>query len=225
MKKIKAIIEGNDSKMGRTFDIFIQILIILSIINFSLETLPNLNSEQRSVLWAMQVFTVSVFTLEYILRLIVADKPLRFVFSFYGIIDLLAILPFYITTGIDLRSIRIFRLFRLFRLFKVVRYTKALHRFKHAFIEIKNELTIFFLASLFLLYISGVGIYHFENPAQPDKFQSVFDGLWWGLATLTTVGFGDIYPITPGGKLFSFFILMIGLGIVAVPAGLIASSM
>lgn len=222
---LKTIIEETDTKQGRIFDLIIQFLIIVSIISFSIETLPNLSENTRLLLWYLEVFTVSVFTIEYLLRLIVADRKLKFIFSFYGIIDLMAILPFYISTGIDLRSIRIFRFFRLARSFKLFRYNKAIQRFSTAFLMIKEELTLFLFATAFLLYFSAVGIYYFENPAQPEQFQSIFDSLWWAVATLTTVGYGDVYPVTVGGKIFTFFVLIIGLGIVAVPAGLIASAL
>lgn len=137
----------------------------------------------------------------------------------------MAILPFYISTGIDLRSIRVFRFFRLARSFKLFRYNKAIQRFSTAFIMIKEELILFLFATAFLLYFSAVGIYYFENPAQPEQFQSIFDSLWWAVATLTTVGYGDVYPVTVGGKIFTFFVLLIGLGIVAVPAGLVSSAL
>jgi len=222
---LKTIIEETDTKQGKIFDLIIQFLIIVSIISFSIETLPNLSENTRLVLWYLEVFTVSVFTVEYLLRLIFADRKLKFIFSFYGIIDLMAILPFYISTGIDLRSIRVFRFFRLARSFKLFRYNKAIQRFSTAFIMIKEELTLFLFATAFLLYFSAVGIYYFENPAQPEQFQSIFDSLWWAVATLTTVGYGDVYPVTVGGKIFTFFVLLIGLGIVAVPAGLVSSAL
>ena len=146
-------------------------------------------------------------------------------FSFYGLIDLFAILPFYLSLGIDLRTLRILRLFRLFRIIKLARYSKALKRFQMALKIAKEELLIFFAATILLLFITGAGIYMFENPAQPEVFTSIFSSLWWAVATLTTVGYGDIYPITAGGKIFTFLILMIGLGIVAVPSGVLASSL
>ncbi len=159
------------------------------------------------------------------LRLIVADKKLRYIFSFYGLIDLAAILPFYVAHGIDLRSIRIFRIFRLTRAFKMFKYNRALQRFKDVFLSIKEELILFMITTCFLLYLSAVGIYYFENPAQPEQFKSVFHSLWWAVITLTTVGYGDVYPITVGGEIFTFVILTIGLGLIAVPTGLIASAL
>ena len=116
-------------------------------------------------------------------------------------------------------------MFRLLRAFKIFRYSKAARRFKDAFISIKEELLLFLVATAFVMFMAAVGIYYFENSAQPDVFKSVFHSLWWAVTTLTTVGYGDAYPITVGGKIFSFVILMIGLEIIAVPAGLVASAL
>jgi voltage-gated potassium channel len=140
------------------------------------------------------------------------------------LIDLLAILPFYRTAGIDLRALRMFRLFRLFRALKLFRYSKALTRFQKAFISIREELLVFFSATCLLIFFLSVGIYYFENPVEPEAFKSVVHSMWWAVITLTTVGYGDIVPITVGGKIFTFFILMIGLAIVAVPTGLLTSA-
>lgn len=223
--QIKQIIENNDTVPGKVFDLFIQALIILSLVSFSIETLPDLSENAKLILRITETITVIIFSIEYLLRLFVADKKLKFVFSFYGLIDLFAILPFYIARGIDLRSIRVFRLFRLFRVFKIFRYSNAINRFKNAFTKIKEELIIFLIATGFLLFIASVGIYHFENTAQPEQFKSVFHCLWWAVATLSTVGYGDIYPITVGGKIFTSIIIIIGIGIIAVPTGLLASAL
>jgi len=225
LSSIKRIIEDTDTKAGKYFDIFIQILIIFSLISFSVETIPDLSAGTIRFLNVSELIVVIIFTTEYLLRLLVADKKLQFLFSFYGIIDLLAVLPFYIASGIDLRSIRIFRLFRLLRAFKILRYSNALNRLKNAFLIVKDEFIIFIIATSFLLYVSAVGIYYFENAAQPEQFKSVFHCLWWSVVTLTTVGYGDIYPITAGGKIFTSIITLIGLGIVAVPTGLLASAL
>jgi voltage-gated potassium channel len=113
------------------------------------------------------------------------------------------------------------RAFRLLRLFKLFRYNKAIHRYKRAFVIAKDELVLFGSTAAIVLYLSSVGIYYFENEAQPEVFASVFHGLWWSVATLTTVGYGDIYPVTAGGKIFTFIVLCIGLGIVAALPGLL----
>jgi len=222
---LKQIIKTRETRAGRTLDYFIQFMILFSLVSFSIETLPDLSDVMIKSLRYLEIFTVLIFTIEYVLRIAVADKKLHYIFSFYGIIDILAILPFYLSTGIDLRSVRVFRLFRLFRAFKLLQFSEAAIRLGKAFKNVKNEFIVFFIAAMFVLYISAVGIYYFENEAQPEAFKSIFHCLWWAVATLTTVGYGDIYPITAGGKIFSSIIVFIGLGIVAVPTGLIASSL
>ena len=222
---IKQIIEDSDTRSGRLFDLFIQGLIVLSLITFTIETLPDLSSQARALLNYVEIATVVIFTAEYLLRILVADRKLRFIFSFYGLIDLLAILPFYVASGIDLRAIRVLRLFRLFRAFKLLRYTRAMQRFRHALGLIKEELVLFLVACVVLIYVASVGIYYFESTVQPEAFGSVPQCLWWAVATLTTVGYGDVYPLTAGGRIFTFVILMIGLGVIAVPAGLLATSL
>lgn len=223
--KIKSIIEDNSTRTGRIFDLLIQFIIIVSLISFCIETLPELKPSTVEILKSFEYITIAIFTIEYILRIWVADKKVKFIFSFYGLIDLFAILPFYLTFGIDLRSIRIFRLIRLFRIFKMLRFNQAILHFSKAIRSIKEELILFFIVSSFLIFLSAVGIYYFENPAQPEVFKSVFHSLWWAIATLTTVGYGDIYPITTGGKIFTSIMLLIGIGVIAVPTGLIASAL
>ena len=222
---LKKIILENDSKAGKVFDIIIYSLIFISIIDFSIGTIPNLSPEFHDFIYLLEVITVIIFTVEYILRIYVSENSLKYIFSFYGLIDLLAFLPFYLATGLDFRSVRIFRFFRLLRIFKLFRYTKAVNRYKKAFSLIKVELTIFLMAALFLIYLASVGIYYFENEAQPDKFSSIFDCMWWAIVTLTTIGYGDLYPITVGGKIFTSIIVLIGLGIIAIPTGLFASAL
>jgi len=218
-------VHNSDTKHGRIFAFTIQALIITSLLTFSIETLPNLTESQYKHLQLLEVVIVIFFTLEYFLRIYVAQKRFAYIFSFYGFIDLMAILPFYLATGLDLRTVRLFRLLRLLRIFKLFKYSKALQRFHRAFLLVKEEMLLFGFVALIMLYLSAVGIYYFENAVQPEQFQSIFHSLWWALTTLTTVGYGDMYPITAGGKVFTFFVLMVGLGIVAVPTGLIATAL
>ncbi len=219
------MLDDIDSTSGKTFTYVIQSLIVLSLVTFSIDTLPDLSPQTREILSLIEMITVGIFTIEYILRLAVAEKRSEFVFSFYGIVDLLAILPFYIASGLDLRAIRIFRLLRLLRILKLVKYNAAISRFRRALGIAKEELLLFGMVAGILLFLSAVGIYYFENEVQPEHFKSVFHSMWWAVTTLTTVGYGDMYPITAGGRIFTFFVLMIGLGIVAVPTGLVASAL
>lgn len=225
IENLRIMVTSIDTKLGRRFTIFIQVLIIISLLTFSIETIPGLTPPVKTALHIFEIICISIFSIEYILRIYFSKNTFSYIFSFYGIIDLLAILPFYLAMGIDLRSIRVFRVFRLFRVFKLIRYNSALSRFKHSAIESKEEIILFLILTGMLLYLSAVGIYFFENEAQPDKFSSVFHSLWWAISTLTTVGYGDIYPVTLGGKIFTFFILIIGLGIVTVPAGIVAAAL
>ncbi|MBU4273355.1 MAG: ion transporter [Planctomycetes bacterium] len=222
---IKQLVEGTDTWAGKAFDLVIQALIFVSLISFSIETLPDLGNESRFWLYVVEVVTVAIFTIEYGLRILVADNRLRFIFSFYGLVDLTAILPFYISTGVDLRAVRVLRLFRVFRVFKLLRYTQAIQRFKDAFNEIREELVLYLVATSLMIFLSSVGIYYFENEAQPENFGSVFHCLWWAIVTLTTVGYGDVFPITVGGRIFTAIVLLFGIGTIAVPAGLLAAAL
>lgn len=217
---LKSLLENNQG-----FDLFIQALVLLSLISFSLETLPGLTAREQQVLSWMEYSIVGIFTIEYLARCWVADKVRDHAFSFFGVVDLISILPFYLSLGIDLRALRAVRLLRIFRVLKLFRFGNALERFSKAVTLAAPELIIFSFATFIIMYLAAVGIYYFENPAQPENFPSVIHSLWWATTTLTTVGYGDIYPITAGGKIFTFFILMLGLGIVGVPTAIIASTL
>lgn len=190
-----------------------------------METLPTLTDSWREILGWFEVVSVIVFSVEYLVRLLCGRPKFRYAFSFFGIIDLLAILPFYVAVGIDLRVMRSFRLLRLFRVLKLARYNSAMLRFYRAFKIAREELVLFGAAGAIVLYLASVGIYYFENEAQPAVFHSVFHSMWWAVSTLTTVGYGDAVPVTSGGKAFTFFTPILGLGIVAVPTGLFAPAL
>jgi len=221
---LRQVLNSSDQLPGKLFALTVQFLILLSLVSFSIDTLPSLSARTHAVLRVLEVVTVAIFTLEYALRLLVAENKLKFVFSFYGLVDLLAILPFYVAS-VDLRAVRVFRLLRLVRILKLFKYNQAVKRFNRALSLAKEELTLFGFVAGIMLYLSAVGIYYFEHTAQPEQFKSVFHSLWWAITTLTTVGYGDTYPITAGGKIFTSFVLMVGLGIIAVPTGLLASAL
>jgi len=219
------VIEDNTTPKGRVFDYSIQVLILISLVAFSIETLPDNSDATNRILRWIEYVTVIVFSVEYLLRIYVAKHPFKYIFSFYGIIDLLAVLPFYVGRSIDLRMLRAFRIFRVFRAFKLIRYNRALHRFHIAAGIVKEEIVLFLIITAIFIFLSSAGIYFFENEAQPEVFTSIFHSFWWAVVTLTTVGYGDVYPITVGGKIFTFFVLLVGIGVVTVPAGLVASSL
>lgn len=220
--------------ISKAFDISIITLIIINVIIVVADTfkLPDWCSKVFNVI---ETFSVVVFTIEYISRLWTSDMlypkisptkaKLKYIFSFMAIIDLLAILPFYIPfiIPIDLRVLRMLRVVRLFRILKVNRYTNALQTISTVFKNKKSQLiSSVFVVSL-LMIIASVLMYNIENYAQPDKFSNAFSALWWAVATLTTVGYGDIYPVTVAGKILSAVIALLGIGLVAVPSGIISA--
>ena len=151
-QELKRIVEKNDTRWGRVFDLGIQVLIVVSIVSFTIETLPDLSPATRRLMEVIELVTVIVFTIEYLLRIAVANSKLGFIFSFFGIIDLLAILPFYVAPGLDLRAVRAMRLLRLFRAFKFARYNKAIQRFARAFDMAKEEIFLFFAVAALMIY-------------------------------------------------------------------------
>lgn len=223
--RLRRIVEDTDTPAGQAFTSVVTFFIVVSIVSFSFETLPDLSPHVMSSLRWIEIGCVALFTIEYLLRLLVAERKTGFIFSFFGLIDLLAILPFYVALGVDLRSVRAVRLLRLLRILKLARYSDAITRFQRAAVMVREELLVFLGVATVLIYVAAVGIYYFENAAQPAVFASVFHSLWWAVVTLTTVGYGDAYPVTLGGRLFTFAVLMAGLGVVAVPTGLIASAL
>ena len=223
--KLKKVVEGTETFSGKLFDWFVQSVIIFSIVGGILETVKSLTLFQIECLKIIELFSIGVFTIELILRIVVNDRGIRYLFTFYGMIDVLAIAPYYLLYAVDLRSLRVLRLFRILRLLKMTRYNRAALRFKVAFYRAKEELILFGCASLVFIFLAANGIYFFESEVQPESFGSIPECLWWAVVTLTTVGYGDSYPITAGGKFFTFLILGIGLAIVAIPSGIIATSL
>lgn len=236
-QKIYHLVEkgSHGSRFNLMFDYFIIFLIICNVVALALDTLNGLSSQFRSTLSIFEVFSIGVFTLEFILRLYVSDithpaknkttSALKFIFSPYGIIDLLAILPFYIpfVIKVDLRFLRVLRLVRFFRVLKISRYNSTLKLIRDVFKEKRAEIGMTFFIAGLLLLVSGFLMYHVENPVQPDKFPNIFASIWWAVATLTTVGYGDIFPVTTLGKVISGVVAVLGIGLVALPAGIISA--
>ena len=218
-QKVRAVVDGS------LFETLTQGLVLFSLITFTFETVPSIESEYGQALNWVEGAIIGLFTLEYVLRFWAAEKRLGFAFSFFGIIDLLTILPALLTLGVDGRPLRAFRLVRVFRIFKLVRYSDAIERIQIAWQVAKEELTFAIVGSLVVIYVSSVFIYFFERAAQPDAFGSVPEAIWWAVVTFTTVGYGDVTPITLGGKVFSFVLLMTALVMVGIPAGIVASAL
>jgi voltage-gated potassium channel len=180
----------------------------------------------RTLLWMsiVQEVCLILFVLEYGARAICSPRPLRYIFSVWGLIDLLSVLPALLAAP-HYASLKALRLMMLFRLLKLTRFVAAISELEKAVATVREELLVFLFLSMVVIYIAAVGIYHFEHTAQPEVFSSIPASMWWAVATLTTVGYGDSYPVTAGGKLFTVLILVVGLGIVAVPTGLVSTAL
>lgn len=235
-KRIFEIIEAakeNDTA-SKIFDLFIIILIIINVILVIADTFA-LPESVKKIFGYIEIFSVIIFTLEYFLRLWTANflypslKPFRarikYVFSFMALIDLFAILPFYVPflLPIDLRVLRMLRIIRLLRVFKINRYTGALISIGIVFKKKKSQLFSSIFVVVLLMIISSVLMFNIEHEAQPEAFKNAFSALWWAVATLTTVGYGDVYPVTALGKILSAIIALLGIGLVAVPTGIISA--
>lgn len=220
---------------SRIFDVFIMTLIIVNVVFVLAETFENLPLILRQISGPLEVISVIIFTIEYFLRIWTADiqypglgpvkSRVKYIFSFMAIVDLLAILPFYLPYMFktDLRVLRMIRLFRLVRILKINRYTTALSTVASVIKRKSHQLISSLIVVFSLMIIASILMYGLEHDAQPELFQNAFSGLWWAIATLTTVGYGDIYPITGLGKLLSAIIALLGIGLVAVPTGIISA--
>ena len=224
-----------DDKHSNYFDNFIIVLILLNVLAVLLETVESLDQQYGQFFHRFEIFSVVIFTIEYLLRLWTCTYDerylhpvrgrLKYMISWEAIVDLMAILPFYLPfiLAFDSRSIRALRLFRLLRLFKLGRYSNAVMLLGKVIQYRKEQLIITFSGVMILLIISSTFMYYIEKEAQPVDFSSIPSTMWWGVATLTTVGYGDVTPITPLGKFFGAFIAILGIGAFAVPAGILAT--
>ncbi len=225
---------GDAHPAGRVVNVFIVILIFLNAIAFAAETVDHVAARYGAYLDAFNVFSVMVFSIEYVLRLwsaveipMLSRMPrwqarLRFAVRPIMIIDLLAVLPWYLQPffSMDLRSLRVLRLFRLL---KLVRYSPALQTLGRVIEDEYRALLGALLVILILLLFSSTVIYFLERDAQPDKFGSVPAAAWWALSTLTTVGYGDVVPMTPLGKFVGGIVMLLGVGMIALPVAIIAT--
>ena len=214
-------------KLPVFFDKFIYLLIIFNLISMVIESEPDLSIEVKNYLSNFEIFSIAIFSIEYIIRSIVAFKNKKsYNFSFFGIIDLISILPFFFgkIIGFDGRFVRVFRLFRISRILKLGKFSKSFELLGQGVSNVKKELYITFFIAFIMLFFSASGIYYLENPEQPKAFSSITESFWWAVSSLTGVGFEEIFPKTFGGKLFGTFISLIGIGVVAVPTGIVSAS-
>jgi voltage-gated potassium channel len=224
-----------DDRGSHLFDLFIVTLIVLNIAAIILESVNHLYLRYESWFFWFEIFSVGVFTIEYVLRVwsCVDDtggrysQPVkgrvRFALTPMAIVDLLAILPFYLGMFFAL-DLRFLRALRLLRLFKLTRYSSAMSLLLRVLRDESQSFGAAFSILIIIMILASSGIYMFEHNAQPEAFSNIPEAVWWSVATLTTVGYGDVIPLTIGGKIFGVFIMIIGIGMVALPAGILASA-
>ncbi len=216
-----------DTRSGRLFDIILLISIVLSVIIVMLDTVVAMHISYRHLLLWLEWFFTLLFTVEYIVRLIISRKPLKYVRSFYGIIDLLSILPTYLSILLVgsqyLLVIRIVRMLRIFRVLKLSRYLRASQMLQIALRQSKYKIIVFMEVILTIVVIMGSLMYLIEGPE--SGFTSIPRSVYWAIVTLTTVGFGDITPLTVVGQFIASIIMILGYAIIAVPTGILSSEM
>ena len=216
-------------KLEAIIDRGVYALILLSTLAIILESDQELSQAHHSIFKNFEVFSIVIFSIEYVYRTVLnfrRNKNFKYNLSFFGLIDLIAVLPFFLPMVInfDSRTLRILRLTRALRILKVSQHSKAVKHLIEVFRRIKGELTLTFFLSLILIVFSGILVFYAENPYQPQVFKNIGSSIWWAFCTLTTVGYGDIYPITVLGKLIATFVAIIGIGLIAIPTGLISAT-
>ena len=230
------ILEGTTSdKASRAFQIFIVTLISANVLMVIVETEESFSQIYSWLFYPFEVFSVTIFTIEYAGRLAVCKlnpkyqgkrvAPLRYLIAPMMIVDLAAILPFFLPFIVtDLRFIRIIRLLRLFRLFKLARYSEPLQTLGDVLKSKAGDLAVAFFVLFIVLIFASSLMYHVEHEAQPEAFSSIPTSMWWGIVTLTTIGYGDTYPVTPAGKVVAAGVAVLGIAVYAIPTGIMASA-
>ncbi|MBE3636623.1 ion transporter [Mangrovicoccus algicola] len=223
--QILEALEGDHPRLGRAVAFALNGAILLSAAAITLETVEGLPPWLRALMRDLEWLILAIFTAEYLIRLFCAPRPLRYGFSFWGLVDLMACLPALAVLNPQWAALRTLRIVRLFRLMKLLRAAHALDRLSGALASVRGDLAVFALLAAIVLYIAGTGIYILEHEAQPEAFGSIPASLWWAVVSFTTVGYGDAYPITAGGRIFTSAVLFVGLGVIAVPAAVITSAL
>jgi voltage-gated potassium channel len=223
-----------EDPIERSFNTFMLIVISMSVLSVILETDENIYANYQTFFNAFEVITIVLFTVEYILRVWTCTMDPRYKSPILGrikwaltplaIVDLLSFLPFYIpSSGLDLRFLRAVRLTRSFRLLKMAHYSNSLKTLTNVLKAKKEELLVTLFAGIIVLILASSLMYYIEKEAQPEAFDSIPSSIWWGVATLTTIGYGDIYPKTALGKTLGSIIALLGIGLFALPSGIIAA--
>ena len=225
--KLHEIIYEADTPLGKWFDILLFILIIISVLLVMLESVKWIDATYHETLFVLEWVITIFFTIEYIARIITIKKPWKYIFSFYGIIDFLSTIPLYLSYILAgsqaLLAIRAFRLIRVFRILKLVQFLGEASQLKKALKASRAKITVFLFAVLIVSVMLGTVMYLIEG--EEAGFTSIPTSIYWTIVTLTTVGYGDIAPITPQGQLIATIIMLLGYGIIAVPTGIVTAEM
>lgn len=228
-QKIFDIVFEADTPYGKLFDISILLLILLSVGLVMLESIPAINARHHAVLVTLEWILTSLFTIEYLLRVYCVKNRWRYIFSFYGIIDLLSILPFYLglffPTSKYLSSIRILRLLRIFRIFNLTRFTRGKNVLVLGLKESKDKIIVFLSFVILIVVVIGSIMYMVEHDHPESGFTSIPISIYWAIVTLTTVGYGDISPVTGLGQFLASVVMIIGYGVIAVPTSIVTMEM
>ncbi len=223
--RIHEIIYETDTKEGKLFDVILLVIILLSVLLAMLESVESISTKYASFFDYTEWIITLLFTLEYIARILVVNKPIKYIVSFYGIIDLLATLPKYISILISgtqvLAVLRALRLLRVFRILKLAHYLGASNHLIKAIKNSRAKIAVFLYAVVIISVIFGTLMYVIEG--EENGFTSIPKSIYWCIVTLTTVGFGDITPITPLGQFIASAIMILGYGIIAVPTGIVSA--
>lgn len=216
------------SKSNEILDRVVYFLIIASIVGIVAET-HDISDNARYLLGLFETVTYIAFSIEYIYRILQARKGLgvqSYALSFFGIIDLLAILPFFLPfiIAVDARAIRVLRLLRLVNVIKIGRHNRAINTLIKVIRSVRTEVAVTLFASIVVVVFAGILMYYAEHETQPEVFTNMSQSIWWAVATLTTIGYGDIYPVTALGKIIASSLAFVGIGLVAIPAGLISAA-
>jgi len=224
-RKLHDIIYEADTPLGKLFDVVLLILILLSVLFVMIESVAGLPKYVYDWLYVGEWVITIFFSFEYIARIITVKKPTSYIFSFYGIIDFLSTIPLYLTfllAGSNyLLTVRALRLLRIFRILKITRYVGESNKLKRALLHSRAKILIFLFAVLIVCIIAGTLMYLIEG--EESGFKSIPVSIYWCIVTLTTVGFGDIHPITPLGQFLAAIIMIMGYGIIAVPTGIVSA--
>ena len=225
--RLHELIFEADTPQGRRFDVVLIIAILASVVVVALDSVQTMPAWTDILFLVLEWFFTVLFTIEYVLRIISVRKPWRYVFSFYGIVDLLAILPTYIGLFVpnahELMVIRLLRLLRIFRVFKLVRFLGEADALRRAFYSSRHKIAVFLTAVLIIVTIMAALMHIVEYNAGNEDFSSLPQSMYWAIVTMTTVGYGDITPVTTLGKFLSAVMMLIGYSMIIVPAGILSA--